>query len=497
MAANERLAKHKITELKNTHKVLFNISKPLKIILALIIISCIHQCAFESHSIAATTNNISTNLSLVDTLTDRFLNESTSWAYKLEDSVKKLFYILFTLEITMLGITALLKKQEIEDIILSMVSSVLFGGFILVCITNYAEWSNAIMSGMSKYSGLITRNNSQVIMEPLALGFEIFNRIMEIDWGRFEQILIGLVALAILISFAFITLNIIYIKCEAFVAVGAGFILLGFGGCHFFKDYAINLMRYILSVGFKLYVLYMVLGLGFNFIMDTIEIGKDIKLVDLSVILITALIILTLSKSLPDVAAGIINGAHVNTGGAFMSTAKQVMMMTAAAAAGTAAAGAQAKSGIDNLKAATNVAKAGGATTFGGVAKGAFDALRDARKQVKADTAGPTVGSKLEAMKQSSILGNSAGDSAAAGGASGAASNMTLADMQKQDVAAKYGPLFAEKYGSSSGSSSASSAVSSGLSSSSAGASSAASNADSSNSTSSSGDNQNVQKEKE
>lgn len=304
----------------------------------------------------------------------------------------------------MLGITAVIKRESLEDIFGSLIMAALFGAFILACIMNYKEWSQAIMAGLASYTGLLGYDSKDIVTNPLDKGFELFKHIMSqlSVFSLADSLAFILAGFAILISFALITVQIIYIKCEAFVAVGAGFVLLGFGGCKFFKDYALNLMRYILSVGFKLYMLYAVLGLGFAFIKDSIQLGQTFTLQDLAVILVTALIILALTKSLPDVAAGLIQGSHVNTGGNMTSTIRTVANLTAAGAVASAAGG-KIGGGLGNLKDATQVARAGGATGIG-VATGAIKALREAHSQAKLESPGASmalrVGSKLEAMKE-------------------------------------------------------------------------------------------------
>lgn len=382
--------------------------KQLHIKLLIIVLLVILAILAVANQIHAATN--STDTTIVSRVTDEFFNRSQQWSSKLESSVKDLFVLCFTLEIVMLGLTALIKRESLEDIIGSLVMAGLFGAFILACIVNYNEWSTAIMAGLANYTGLLGYDSKSIVVDPLDKGFELFKQILDnlSVWKPMDSLAYILVGFAILISFALLTIQIIYIKCEAFVAVGAGFILLGFGGCKFFKDYAISLLRYILAVGFKLYMLYVVLGLGFAFIKDSIQLGNNFTLQDLAVILVTALIILALSRSLPDVAAGLIQGSHVNTGGSMMSTIRTVGGLAAAGAvagaAGAVMKGQQTGGFLSNLRDATQVARGQGATGLGGMAIGAIKALREAKGQAKLDSPGASmaqrVGSKLEAMEE-------------------------------------------------------------------------------------------------
>ncbi|MDR2893510.1 MAG: P-type conjugative transfer protein TrbL [Deltaproteobacteria bacterium] len=349
------------------------------------------------------------NMNVIKQVIDKFFNTSQEWAGKLEGSVKNLFVIFFTLEIVMLGITALIKRESLEDIFGNLIMAAVSGGLILVCIVNYAEWSKAIMIGMTEFTGLLDYDSRNVIVSPLDKGFEVFSAIMGkmsftspiMSLGYF----IG--GLMILICFALITIQIIYVKCEAFVAVGASFILLGFGGCSFFRDYVMNLLRYVISVGFKLYVLYVVLGLGFAFIQDLIIIPEYLTYDVLGALLVIALILLALTKALPDVVAGIIQGAHVNTGHHMTNT----IVQSAALAGGGVMAGIHggintpgAVSGMigmgKNVASAAQMASEGGTGGVLGTAK----TLRDARR-LAMDDAGQIpmhrrMSGKLEQMKE-------------------------------------------------------------------------------------------------
>lgn len=200
-------------------------------------------------------------------ITDEFINNTEVWIVKLEKYVKDIFVLLFNFEIAVLGIRALINRKSLEDIFGELIMAAVVGGVIYTCIMNYSEWSNSIINGISKYAGLL--NNTDInTFDSIHKGFEIFKAIITASAGPIDRIVFFLCGVIIFICFALINIQIIYIKCEASVAVSAAFILLGFGGCSIFRDYAMNLMRYIISVGFKLFVMYAVLGLGFGFIQN-------------------------------------------------------------------------------------------------------------------------------------------------------------------------------------------------------------------------------------
>ena len=142
-------------------------------------------------------------------------------------------------------------------------------------------------------------------------------------WSPIDSIMYAAAAFIILICFALLSAQVIFIKCEATLAMAAAMILLGFGGAGFTKDYAINTIRYVIAVAFKLFVITLLLGVGASFI-EQMTVADSPTFEELFVIIGAAVVLLSLSTSLPDVCAGIINGSHVSSGMALVRTAGAV-----------------------------------------------------------------------------------------------------------------------------------------------------------------------------
>lgn len=328
------------------------------------------------------------------------MTASSEWSSKLEGAVKSLFYLFLALELVVIAMKGLIQKSSLEDIFSNLIMSGAVSGIILFFIMNYNDFSRAIMGGLANYTDLMGYNSKDIVTDPLNKGFEFFNNFIVAmkDWGYVATAIGLIVGFVILVIFALITIQIIYIKCETFVAVGASFILMGFGAFSMTRDYMMSLLRYVISVGFKLYILYVVLGLGFSFLDQLIVMNSGLSFSDIAVILITVLIIYVLTKSLPDVASGIINGAHVSTGNALASSMKTVALTTIAA---VVAAGKGAKSGNEkrqNFKEARNQARENGDGMLQGI-KNYYKASRDAKNEAN-PTHNHRMRSKLEAMRE-------------------------------------------------------------------------------------------------
>lgn len=153
----------------------------------------------------------------------------------------------------------------------------------------------------------------------------------------------------------------------------ASSILLGLGATSFLRDYAINTLRYVFSVAFKLMTMQLVMGIGINFI-GQLEIVEKINWGQIGVTISFCVIFYCLVKTLPDVVAGIIQGSHVSTGNALTST-------VAAMGAGMMGVGMAAGSGVANIGRAAQLAKAEGAQGVGGMLKGTAGNLWNASRE--------------------------------------------------------------------------------------------------------------------
>ncbi|KAF0232611.1 MAG: P-type conjugative transfer protein [Desulfovibrionaceae bacterium] len=190
--------------------------------------------------------------------------------------------------------------------------------------------------------------------------------------------------------------------------MNASIILLGLGGAVILKEYAISVMKYVLSVAFKLYVLQLVMSLGLQFIQDLSVGNGDIQ--DFFIAIAVSIILLALVKSIPDVCAGIINGSHVSSGAALGQAVTTTVAGAAAAVGGAVGAAMGSGRGIEATRKAAQMAHMDGATGLGKVGHMA-GSLWQAHKQAKAEGGklshgerfGAALNSRLQEMKMRNI----------------------------------------------------------------------------------------------
>ncbi|MBF0482132.1 MAG: P-type conjugative transfer protein TrbL [Desulfovibrionaceae bacterium] len=360
-----------------------------------------------------------------DRIVSDFDTVSTSWGSTLQDEAFKLFRLCLILSIVMFGVKAALNRTGLGEIMSQFIMMLLFSCFIAAVIHYYQEWAWNLISGLSNLSDKLNASKTNA-KTPMAVGLAIVSLILDkiSVWSPGESIAFVVCGLVILVSFALITAQMVFIKCEAMIAMNASVILLGFGGADFLKNYAINVMRYVLSVAFKLFVLQLLLNIGMTFITGVAN-TTEAKLEDFFVTIGVSIVLLALVKSIPDVCAGIINGSHVSSGAVLGQAAASVATGAAATMAGAyfgTKGGVQASSAV---RTAAQMANMDGKTGLGKMAHMASN-LYSANKEASAEGArqrhfakfGNTMNKRFEEMKMGKMGGDSGG-SGSDGGSSG------------------------------------------------------------------------------
>ena len=310
----------------------------------------------------------------VSKLVHEFYAKTSAWEPTLKKYALTVFRWLVILEVCFLGIKAALNRDQLGDILKQFVMLLLMAGFFLAVITYYKEWSWNLINGLGAIGRELTPGGYSS-ESPFLTGMQLVKLVLDklSIWSPGNSVALLLAALVIIVCFALISAQVVFIKCEAMIAMMAALILVGFGGSTFLKDYAVNAIRYVLAVAFKLFVMQLVLGVGIAFIEGFSTSTAELQ--DIFVVIGASVVLLALVKSLPDVCAGIINGSHVSSGAALTS---------AVAAAGGAAIGASlgASNTIKNIRDASNVAGMEGASGLGKMAhmaKSLWGARQDAK----------------------------------------------------------------------------------------------------------------------
>jgi len=262
----------------------------------------------------------------LDEIVTRFHDYAATWAEPLTRLALRLFWLLAGIEFTWSALSLALKGADFSEWVAELVNRIMFIGFFLALLTHSHEWAEAIINSFrlagaeaSGTSGLLSPSN-------------IFNAGVELAQRIWEQTSISNIGpaiggLIVLVVFALLGAFVILALVESYLVVSAGVLMMGFGGSRWTKDYAIKIVTYAMSVGAKLFVLELILGLGAKMVMEwTAQFpGGDTQTkTDVLLIVGMGIVLLALAKQIPDTVQGLINGTHVGSGGALLAASAAV-----------------------------------------------------------------------------------------------------------------------------------------------------------------------------
>ncbi|MDE2423810.1 MAG: P-type conjugative transfer protein TrbL [Betaproteobacteria bacterium] len=209
----------------------------------------------------------------LDQITQQYQISSSGWMNQSISYANHLFSGLALIEFVWSGMHYLLKKNDLSDLLGAVTFKIISISFFYTLLTFSPQWFPLILSSFSQagssISGVSTLSPSGVFN----LGPQIANQIImalgspslglqALGSYLFSAISAGLAALIIVLAFAFASLQLLITLIESYLVIGGGMIMLGFLGSRWTLSFGERYLGYAVSVGIKLFVLYLIVGLG-------------------------------------------------------------------------------------------------------------------------------------------------------------------------------------------------------------------------------------------
>lgn len=260
----------------------------------------------------------------LDQLVTTYQTKTRAWEGILRNFALRMFWILAAIEFTWSCIKLALKGADISEFLAELLNRVMYIGIFLTLLLNSSAWSTAIVDSFrqagSAASAAAGGTSGIAPSNALDAGWLILKQVVQSMtlWQPGDLILIALAAIIILIAFAMTTALLICALVESYFVISSGVILMGFGGSQWTNQFAINTIRYAVSVGAKLFMVQLVIGLGESLLWDwsaQMQAG-NFGIDDVMMIAAASLVFLVITKSIPDMVQSLINGSSLATGGA-------------------------------------------------------------------------------------------------------------------------------------------------------------------------------------
>ncbi len=349
----------------------------------------------------------------LDQIGQQFVTRFQSIESTLRGFALRLFGLLVIIEFAWAAMGLAFRQADFGEWAALLVNQIMFIGFGLALVTFGPAWAGAIVASFQQAgSQASAAAGGGAILHPsdvFGAGMNIAAKILEhmsaLRPG--EAIGFALCGVVVIVAFALICAIMILTIVSGYAIVSMGVLFMGFSGSRWTRDLAMKVIMGVVGIGAKLMVLQIIVGVGASLFADWSN--KGITTIDDALVMVGfSVVMLALSKVIPDLVGSMINGSVFTGGGALTAAGAAVAGGAAGFAAGMVGAGAAAH-GAGKL-ASEQLATASGQGKAPSSAMGRFMSLAGNTGRNLAGAAAQDVGARLGGRAPYGSMGGRMGD---------------------------------------------------------------------------------------
>ena len=260
---------------------------------------------------------------------------------------KRLFWILAGIQFIGSSIKIALQNGDIQEWAAHLVRQIIFIGIYAWLMENSFDFSMTIIDSFRHAASYNSIRPSGV----LDIGMMIVNVISSNSsiFHPFDSVLYAIACIVIIIAFAWISALVVVALCEMYILIGAGVLLMGFGGSEWTRDFANKNLMMSMSIGAKLFIMEILINIGFEVMQQWANVDYSSNYSNLWQVIAGSVVFVLLTMHLPNMAQQFISGAATGS-----TAAQGIRAMTQAAVTSALAATGVGMAGAAALKASGN-----------------------------------------------------------------------------------------------------------------------------------------------
>jgi type IV secretion system protein TrbL len=281
------------------------------------------------------------------------------WFKGVQGAATRLFTLLAAIEIAWSLTLIVLERSDFQSMTVALVRKIMWIGIFYALLVNGQTWIPAIIDSFKILGQNTSGTGSLAPSAVLGMGLQICGALLNgADDAGFLNNLGSAMALVFaavvtLLAYAAITIQFVVTMVESYLVIGAGFIFLGFGGSRWTAPYVERFIGLAVSVGTKLMILYLLIGLGMQlsngWLVSAQQVAQS-QTPALSAfdIMGGCLIYMAVCWMAPKLIAGVLGGSPALTGGDLVGTGVALATGAATVAATAMTGGAALATGGSN-----------------------------------------------------------------------------------------------------------------------------------------------------
>jgi type IV secretion system protein TrbL len=316
--------------------------------------------------LSAHAQSTDSSFSLLNGVQSKFQPLQYQWGAKIKVYAQRLFWALAAVDFGWTCVTYIIEKNDIGDMFGSLVRKVMTITFFFTLLKMSDTWIPMILNsftqiGQDAAGSGASSTPDQIVSTGWSTALAMYQAVANKGLTDKIAMTIPVTALSILcfLSFLFVAVQLLVTLIETYIAIGAGIIMLGFGGSRWTTDMASKYMQYAVGTGVKLMVIYLIVGAGQTLFDQNAMIDANQIIKSCMTAMGAGFVYAYLAFQVPSIASSMMSGSPSMTAGGMMGAALTTgaAMAGAGAAAGAAGLGA-AKGAAGAASGATGLAKA-------------------------------------------------------------------------------------------------------------------------------------------
>lgn len=257
---------------------------------------------------------------LLDGIVNEFHTRSSIWMPVIKRYAIHLFWLLAGIEFSWTAIRLVFAKPDLTDVFIELTKRILFIGFFFTLLLYSNDWAEAIIQSFRDIGnrasvaagGQGSISPSSIFDAGLRLSFKVLSYEQFLSFSHNAQLLIA--SIILIIIYALIAAILTIALVEMYLIINAGIILMAFGALTVTNDIAKQYFMYAISVGIKLFVIQLLVGIGESFIMSWDHDFAGEASGQITLLIGGSVVMLAIVHRVPDLLSNMITGGSFSQG---------------------------------------------------------------------------------------------------------------------------------------------------------------------------------------
>lgn len=196
-------------------------------------------------------------------LLDLVRTSANGWSVRLREFATSLFWSLALIQFVWTFGQLVLKDADFGELFTELIRYVMVIGFFASLLMYSTVWAEAIVNSFRQAGASAAGVGVQLHPgDVFGMGVKFGEMMLDVSLSDpLTAFVAALAAVIVILCFTFIAAFEAITLAESYVVINASVLFMAFGGSQWTREYAISILRWSLSVGAKLFVLTLLVGL--------------------------------------------------------------------------------------------------------------------------------------------------------------------------------------------------------------------------------------------